>query len=1070
MKKIIVHGVHRSGTSLCSSILEKAGLWFAEEEFKMPAQTDNPEGFWERLDVVDLNDSILASQGLTWFTLLAKLEEKQFLQLSEIFDNNLKEVSHRLERYDNWFLKDPRLSITWPLWKKYLSATDHLVVHRHPVSIAKSLKRRNGVPISVGLVFWYHQTRMIASSLVNEKNVHHVNIFEDGQTPFKLSEILKRILKAESNQFSVDENIIQARVKTDLIHHKNNFDDIPKFNELAYIESAWELSCQGNFKELLELPELEKLTLSVNELSCSFSSLIEGDSNLRERESALNELKESNDQLLQQLKEIAFLIKEYKFSISGVFLFCLAKLKLVNVKPLQGALNLAIKNFSADDVIEFDKQDSTRLLLLKAIVRDPKVFIRKLTLKRVISGFKILLNRGNYNSNARQALQAYGTKNTKELELFPVSDEVIDLSFEQPVSPLVSIVIPVYNEYLTTLSCLKSIQKNTNFSSIPYEIIIADDASNDETMQIEERVPGIRVIRSKGNLGFLKNCNNAIKHVNGKYILLLNNDTNVQARWLSELLAVLQADNSIGVVGSKFVYPDGRLQEAGGIIFSDASGWNYGRFDHPDLPEYDFVRDVDYVSGACLLFSTNHWEKLEGFDTRFAPAYYEDTDFCFKTRAKGLRVVYVPSSVVVHFEGVSHGQDESSGIKKHQVENKAAFQEKWADVLDNDHYQGSNFLFQARSHGKEQKTLVFIDHYVPHYDKDAGSKVAQRYIELMVQEGIRVIFIGDNFYPSQPYTQQLQSMGVEVLYGKYYENNWFDWFKENCQFIDAVYLNRPHISTKYIDKILTLKHVPYLAYHGADLHYLRVEREAELGISDSELSSDQWKKIEYDIMKKCDVSLWLSDLEVDLVKKEAPEVNVELKPMFWFENDELTFDSNVIDQPSLLFVGSFGHPPNLDGLSWFLENVFPAVIDHSPNVVLTIIGSDCPTKIHELESENIRVLGYVSESELISAYATARATVVPLRYGAGVKGKVIESMKYGVPVITTDVGAEGLPSDPASYLNVANTEDDFTKEVINLLSDEFLVIEKKTKIDSVLRTEFSRNAAVNAVNKMFRPH
>ena len=158
-----------------------------------------------------------------------------------------------------------------------------MVVHRHPVSIAKSLKRRNNVPISVGLVFWYHQTRMIASSLVNEKNVHHVNLFEHGQTPLKLSEIFKRILKTDSDQFSMGEDVVQTQVRSDLIHHQSSFDDIPKTSELAYIERAWELSRQGHFKELLELPELEKLTLSVNELSGSYSSLIESDSNLQDR-------------------------------------------------------------------------------------------------------------------------------------------------------------------------------------------------------------------------------------------------------------------------------------------------------------------------------------------------------------------------------------------------------------------------------------------------------------------------------------------------------------------------------------------------------------------------------------------------------------------------------------------------------------------------------------------------------------------------------------------------------------------------------------------------------------------
>lgn len=1079
MKKIVVHGVHRSGTSLCGSLLEKSGLWFAEDEMKMPAQPDNPEGFWERLDVTGLNDAILGSQSLTWFTLLAKFEQKQRSPLIQSFDDEIKAVSQRLDRHDNWFLKDPRLSITWTLWKKHLAPTEHLVVHRHPVSIAKSLQRRNNIPLNIGLIFWYHQIRMIASSLVDEVNVDHINLFAEEQSVSSLSDIFNKVLNTDSGQFTIDEDIIRSVIKSDLIHHQSSFDDIHQTDSLSIIQDAWQLSSQGRFSELLLLPDINKQSLSIDVLSDTYSDLIQQRSRLNELERLNLDLEQQvsvfNTQLSdlrQQQVKTASLIKRYKFSSTGILSIVLAKLKLANIEPLQSAYNSATKDLSADDLVQLGKDDSTRFLMLRAMANEPKAFIRKLTFKRILAGLKILLNKDGDNQSARQALKAYSdVEYKKTIELFPIPDDVVTLpglNFIIPKSPLVSVVIPVYNEYSTTLSCLKSIKKNTDSSSIPYEIIIADDASSDATMEIEKHVQGVRVVRSQGNLGFLENCNNAIEHVRGKYVLLLNNDTNVQIGWLSELLETLQSDESIGVVGSKFVYPDGRLQEAGGIIFSDANGWNYGRFDHPDLPEYNFVRDVDYVSGACLLFSTKHWNSLGGFDTRFVPAYYEDTDFCFQTRAQGLRVVYQPSSVVVHFEGVSHGQDENSGIKKHQVENKVAFREKWSDVLNKDHYSDSKSLFKARSHGKKQKILVFIDHYVPEYDKDAGSKVAQRYIELMVEEGIRVIFIGDNFFPSQPYTQELQSMGVEVLYGKYYENNWLDWLNENCQFIDTIYLNRPHISVKYIDKIRALKHVPYLAYHGADLHYLRVEREAGLGISDSKLSSDQWKKIEYDIMRKCDVSLWLSDLEVELVSKEDPSINVELKPMCWFDSKDIAFTSTVTDKPNLLFVGSFGHPPNLDGLNWFLTHIFPSIIEHDSNVLLTIIGSGCPVQIHELESDNIRVLGYVTEAELMSAYGEARVSIVPLRYGAGVKGKVIESMRFGVPVLTTGIGAEGLPGEPGSYLSIKDSESGFTQELIKLLSDELLLIEKIEKIKTILSTEFSRKTAVNALNKMFR--
>ncbi|MEJ0104244.1 MAG: glycosyltransferase [Bacteroidota bacterium] len=157
---------------------------------------------------------------------------------------------------------------------------------------------------------------------------------------------------------------------------------------------------------------------------------------------------------------------------------------------------------------------------------------------------------------------------TKEAYDSPIYDVVEFNTFENPV---VSIIIPVFNGWTMTYRCLKSIRKNT--ISIAYEVIIADDGATDETKNIKEYIKNITVIRNKENLGFLNNCNNASKSVNGKFILFLNNDTEVQPGWLSSLVELMEKDKSIGMTGSKFIYPDGRLQEAGGIIWNDASGW-----------------------------------------------------------------------------------------------------------------------------------------------------------------------------------------------------------------------------------------------------------------------------------------------------------------------------------------------------------------------------------------------------------------------------------------------------------------------------------------------------------------
>ncbi len=253
--------------------------------------------------------------------------------------------------------------------------------------------------------------------------------------------------------------------------------------------------------------------------------------------------------------------------------------------------------------------------------------------------------------------------------------------------PIVSIIIPVFNHIDVTLRCLESLA-TAWFDSLSVEMIVVDDCSSDATARSLEAIPGIEFIRNATNHGFLLSCNRAINVSRGKYVCFLNNDTEVTCAWLDELVLTAETDRSIGAVGSKLVYPDGRLQEAGGILWSDGVGWNYGRHDDPAELRYNDAREVDYCSGAALMVRVDLLERLGGgFDTRYVPAYYEDADLCMGIRSIGYRVVYQPRSVVIHYEGVTSGASTLSGIKRFQVINASKFLAKWHDVLRDHHLQ-----------------------------------------------------------------------------------------------------------------------------------------------------------------------------------------------------------------------------------------------------------------------------------------------------------------------------------------------------------------------------------------------
>jgi len=252
------------------------------------------------------------------------------------------------------------------------------------------------------------------------------------------------------------------------------------------------------------------------------------------------------------------------------------------------------------------------------------------------------------------------------------------------VPPTVSIIIPAHNQLDFTLRCLMSIAAHPG--QAPVEIIICDDGSQDDTPRVLGDVPGLRYLRNEANLGFLHSCNRAAEEARGEYLLFLNNDTQVQEAWLDHMLALYERDEHSGLVGAKLVFPDGRLQEAGGLIWRDGSGHHIGRYDDPGKPEYNTVREVDYCSGACLLIESAFFRQLGGFDDRYAPAYYEDTDLAFRVRQAGRKVLYQPQAVVVHHESASHGIDTRRGIKSYQVANRAKFVERWRRELEEFHF------------------------------------------------------------------------------------------------------------------------------------------------------------------------------------------------------------------------------------------------------------------------------------------------------------------------------------------------------------------------------------------------
>jgi GT2 family glycosyltransferase len=597
-------------------------------------------------------------------------------------------------------------------------------------------------------------------------------------------------------------------------------------------------------------------------------------------------------------------------------------------------------------------------------------------------------------------------------------------------TPDVSIIICAHGQSAVTVDCIAALVESQHVNRARAEVILVDDASPDDTFEIASGIRGLRVVRLPRNVGFLIAANAGVAESKGRNILFLNNDTEPVGQWLDPLLELFDRRPAALVVGSRLVYPDGRLQEAGGIIFDDASGWNYGRGLDAFDPRFTYEREVDYVSGASLMVRGGFLRERGGFDVRFAPAYYEDTDLCFAARAAGGEVWYQPASIVVHHEGQSHGTDVGSGVKAHQVTNQVTFRRLWAAALERQWPNDPAHVPAARQRSLRKSRIVVIDNAVPAPDEDSGSVRLTAVINAMVDDGYAVTFVPINGWRREPYTRRLEKSGVEVLG---VPDEWWEHLASMAESVSHVWISRPDVAEVVLDRVRATIPDATVIYDTVDLHFLRMERQA--GTTDdaaTRLGAVLHKQLELDLIERSDLAVVVSEYEATLLAKLV-DTPVVVVPNIHAADDRPVFPDG---RAGLLFVGGFQHRPNEDAVVWFVEDVLPLVLRRHPDCVLTVVGSNVTPAVKALAAESVRVTGWVAD--LAPFYAATRLAIAPLRFGAGVKGKVGEAMALGVPMSMTTIAAEGMHIDDGIHAMVADRSELMAQQICQLLEDDEL--------------------------------
>lgn len=744
-----------------------------------------------------------------------------------------------------------------------------------------------------------------------------------------------------------------------------------------------------------------------------------------------------NDKKITKYKlgNITFFSKEKTQNRKKIKFFGLSIFKFIKKEKSNGQIvkKMYIANIPFAKIKETKTKKKLYILGVAVFVRKTK----KIHYKYYLLGIKVC-KKVMPNIQVTDLRNAVKVKHREKL-VFPKFD-----------NPVVSIIIPVYNQYEYTRQCLKSILISEDLT--PYEVIIADDNSTDETKNIRRYVSNIKVSRNETNLGYIKNCNKASELASGKYIYFLNNDTVVQKNWLAELVRVFDLKKDAGVVGSKIYSKDYALQECGVLMFADEF---YNRFnDDPTDSRYMYLKQVDYVSGCSMLTPKKLFDEIGGFDILFSPAYCDDLDYCLEALKRGYKTYVQPKSQIVHFGSVSYNEKSNDLMTR----NNELLRTKWKNYFEN---RIPYKPYMSSSASTRSARMLIVDDKLPQFDKHAGGKTIFQFCQMFVKMGLDVKFCPLFGIKEEPYYSILSDMGIEVIDQKDVKQ----WIEDNYSQLDYLLLSRPQVAENFLIKQIISRGVKVL-YYGHDLHHLRMQREREITQNhDNDQEIEDLRLIEELTIKYVNWAYYPSITEEKYIKEKFGLSNVSTVPPYLYDTSTMPENKAFGKSPNILFVGS-SHGPNKDGLLWFINEIFPKVTKEIPQIVFNIVGSHVDKEIDSVcsKNRNINLLGYQTEKELNEIYAHTMLTVSPLRYGAGIKGKVIDSMYHSTPVVTTDVGAEGID---LSYGNiyVGNTAEEFARHIIDLCANKKITDKEANGFKNFINDNYSFDKAIHIFSK-----
>ncbi|MEP6633541.1 MAG: glycosyltransferase [Luteimonas sp.] len=631
--------------------------------------------------------------------------------------------------------------------------------------------------------------------------------------------------------------------------------------------------------------------------------------------------------------------------------------------------------------------------------------------------------------------------------------------------PSAEVTIVLYNGHdaAAMTRCLQSIRVHPPLAST--EIVFASyaDAASDAAELVSEPM---RIAHGADLLGA---CNAAIAMARGEFVYLLSGDCTVSAGWLDALLAVMRDVPDCGVVGSKLVFSDTRIRQAGGIVWNDGTCTSHGRGER-DGPAYAYLHETDYCSGASLLLRREALVAAGCFDENLASVDFADVDTSFALRARGWKTYYCPrSTVTLDCDGAD---DMASNDTPTRVVAERAFRERWRPQLRQRHAAPGERLFRARERGMQKRYALVIDHYVPQPDRDAGSRAIVQTMRQLQAMDFVVKFWTANQYYDPIYRGVLEDAGIEIVAGERWDNRFERYIRYAGAEFDLVLLSRPEVAAIYLDALRAHTRAPLMLY-GHDLHFVRMGLRANVTDDAAEQrDADSMRSLETGLWQTLDGAIYPSETEASVVADHVPARKAHVVPLYHFDEAEYgtvrpPASRTTLDAVRLLFVAGFGHSPNVDAAQWLVRDIFPRVLRELPNATLDLVGSNPTTDVLALaQTGGVHVTGSVPQDVLDDYYRRADVAIVPLRFGAGVKLKVLEAMVKGLPVVTTSIGAQGLPG-VEDCIRVEDSSDALAAAIVQIAIGLPASHDRVVAAQDYVRARYSDTAMRSALWRVF---